>query len=302
MKDAKHLQALIYCHKCYKKRSDRLYIGECMHIICHHCFKTIEQCVVCHSKSNFIILEQNFIEKLLKNPAELFQEPIESLMFQLSSALNLIMFQKVEIERLKKNLEKAKNEITKIKSVKNNDTDRKKLFKFQVNNNAEGNNNPKNVIDKIYYANNNEITSDKNRENKYQKNEQNKHHFQKTHTFKKIQKQKKLDDNFDSNKTKTEDTSNLKTFKESIEHIAIRKDNLKHTRSLREQSSNLIKPTKNLSAKGKYLMDLTNTSRKKYFTDYDPANKSLSSSRSTRITLPPKDPDFKYVYRRQNGF
>lgn len=66
---------------------------------------------------------------------------------------------------------------------------------------------------------------------------------------------------------------------------------------------NNISNNSNLPRKNNYLNDLTNRAvEKKFFTDYKQNEMSLSSSRSSRLTIPKKENEFKYIYRKHNQF
>lgn len=54
---------------------------------------------------------------MIKTPSQLFINPIDITMFQLSSAINIIAHMKTEIESYKTLLRKAKNEIEKMKGA-----------------------------------------------------------------------------------------------------------------------------------------------------------------------------------------
>lgn len=215
MNDEKYLSHLLYCSKCFlptSNSSDPFYIGECMHILCTTCFSSPNKCLLCSSPSKFILLTSEFTSKLLKNPTEIFTQPVEASMFQLNSAINLVIRQKKEITKLKAYLKKAKDELVRIRSGKQN-TEKKSLFNFETDNVMR----PKETIDKIYSKSNVGLQNDRK--------------------------------------------------------------------------------------KGNYLNDITNKAlEKKFFTNYKQADMSLSSSKSSRLTIPKQENEFKYVYRRQNQF
>lgn len=214
MSDEKLLSNLLYCSKCFIQTSaspSPFYIGECMHILCSSCFSSPTKCLLCSSPSKFILLAPEFTSKLLKNPSEIFTQPVEASMFQLTSALGLIVRQKKEISKLKLYLKKAKDELVRIRGCKEKD-ERKSLFNFDNDSKK-----PKETIERIYSKSN--INRDDGRR------------------------------------------------------------------------------------KGNYLNDITNkTLEKKFFTDFKRTEMSLSSSRSSRLTIPKKENDFKYIYRKHNQF
>lgn len=57
------------------------------------------------------------------------------------------------------------------------------------------------------------------------------------------------------------------------------------------------------SHKTNYLNSITNRiGKKKLFTNYDRQNISMSSSKSMRLTVPKKDEEFKYIFRKHHDF
>lgn len=230
MKDAKLLFTLVYCTKCYKNHTKdlRFYIGECMHIICQSCFTN--KCHICAS-TNFIILTDTFISKLLKNPSETHIEPIDTAMFQISSALTLINKQKTEINKLRNHIRKCKEEFNRIKCVKQ---EKRGMFCFNEKENVA-----KEKINQIYAKN------------------------------------------------RSIETMNQKVVDSKTDNLQI--DNNYDTNAK--------------SQKTNYLNSITNRiGKKKLFMGYNRQNVSLSSSKSMRLTVPRKDTEFKYVYRKHQDF
>ncbi|KAM0687079.1 hypothetical protein COBT_001691 [Conglomerata obtusa] len=247
MSEKQLFKSLIYCYKCYKPSTTatHFYIGECMHITCKSCFTDINRCIVCQSKNAFKLLDDVFIQKLLQNPTQAFIEPIESSMFQISSAMNLIEKQKGEIAKLHRLLRRAKDEMTRLKNVKIPDGPVKgKLFNFHKEESTDA---VKNTIDKIY------------------------------------QKSKQMPKKYDALRSMNDTEIKNNTFCD--DSIFVNRTNNKSE----------------IKNKNKYLLDLTNK-KKKLFTDYNPGEMSISSSKSSRLTIPNKNTDFKYVYRKQSGF
>jgi hypothetical protein len=87
-----------------------------------------------------MLLKDEFKSKLLKNPSDMFIRPVEICMFQLSSALNLILHLKSEINKYKNLLRRAKEELERMKRIGRDKTGgpfkESSIFNFKRRNNV----------------------------------------------------------------------------------------------------------------------------------------------------------------------
>lgn len=289
MKDEKILQSLLYCTKCYKSDPDLIYyIGECMHILCKSCISSFTHCNTCSINSNFIILDDTFKSKLKQNPTEAFVEPVEITMFQLSSALTLIVKQKTEIMKMKLYLKKMKDEVLRLRNLKKEDK-KNGLFCFGKKDDV------KTRINQIYEKNRNECKNyDLETRIDTNFNSDNKNHLENNNHLE--------NKNYEINNVNHRDykTSDIIQHDNYTENHNTKENNKKHIAS--EYKDYRINEN---DKRRNYLMDLTNRNKnKKYFTNYNRTTMSLSSSKSGRLTIPRKKAsnEFKYIFRRQNGF
>lgn len=124
------LNSLIFCNVCYYPHNNNklaqcsskvaynkfdLLISYCMHIICTNCIKETDFCMICNTSTSFISITSTISSKLKKNPTELFSRPIDISMFQVNSSINLIEYLKDNIKTYKKLLNLARCEIEKLK-------------------------------------------------------------------------------------------------------------------------------------------------------------------------------------------
>lgn len=139
------LNSLIFCNVCYHPHNNNklvqnnsklannrfdLLISYCMHIICTNCIKETDFCTICNTSTSFIPITSTISGKLKKNPTELFSRPIDISMFQVNSSINLIEYLKDNIKTYKKLLNLARCEIEKLKKEtikKKNEIVRKKI-------------------------------------------------------------------------------------------------------------------------------------------------------------------------------
>lgn len=111
MKEENILEILIYCNYCRSTKQSKYFLGDCSHLLCNNCLSNYDYCKLCRDTTNFFLVEKENRKKLLKNPAENFNESFKYTLFQLNSAVNLVYYYKEQIEVYKKLLKKAKNEL-----------------------------------------------------------------------------------------------------------------------------------------------------------------------------------------------
>lgn len=91
-----------------------------MHLICIICIKKdFSNCIVCFKRSEFSILTTKLRGELIANPCVNFNKPMEISMFQLSSAVNLIIHLKDENRKYRELLLRMKEQLQLLKEEKN---------------------------------------------------------------------------------------------------------------------------------------------------------------------------------------
>ncbi|KAF7684601.1 hypothetical protein TCON_0213 [Astathelohania contejeani] len=168
MNEKTALSLLIYCNRCHKSSMDSeqdrinikkdvskdplFFTGECMHIICYNCVEEWDICRVCCKRVELVPIDDKFKENIVNNPTESFAKPLETMMFQLSSAINLILYLRNETRSYKNMLKRAKTELDRIRQIyKTQNTNEQPIFNFKeaitktnINKNIQIENNSKN--------------------------------------------------------------------------------------------------------------------------------------------------------------
>lgn len=140
MNEKKILKNLIYCYNCFSE-SSTYYISNCMHLICIICIKkNFKICPICKNKVEFKIFNEKLENQFLNNPYDNLNKPMEILMFQLNSAMNLILHLKDQNETYKNLLCRMKEQliISKNKNIKQ-EFRNKKNFDYNENNDSLNN-------------------------------------------------------------------------------------------------------------------------------------------------------------------
>ncbi|KAM0675416.1 hypothetical protein GVAV_001243 [Gurleya vavrai] len=112
--------------------------------------------------------------------------------------------------------------------------------------------------------------------------------------FHKDEQKEEIKDTIDKIYYKDKQKINEKEFYANKKYNSVNKENIFEDSLFCARNS--VRDTKN-----SYLIDLTNK-KKKLFTNYNPSEISMSTSKSNRLTIPNKESEFKYVFRKQSRF